>query len=39
MSLTTSATGALFSMISTTPAIASSRPEVICLSAKIVDTR
>ncbi len=39
MSCTTSATGALFSMIPPTPAIASSRLLVICRSATIVDTR
>ena len=39
MSFTTSLTGALFSMISPTPAIASSRPPVICRSATIVETR
>ncbi len=39
MSLTTSPTGALFSMISPTPAIASSSPAVIFRSATIVETR
>ena len=39
MSVTISLTGALFSMISPTPAIASSRPLVICWSATIVETR
>ena len=39
MSATIPLTGALFSTISPTPAIASSRPAVICLSATIVETR
>ena len=39
MSFTTASTGALFSTISPTPAIASSSPVVICCSATIVETR
>ena len=39
MSLTTGSTGALFSAISVTAAIASSRPLVIFISDAIVDTR
>jgi hypothetical protein len=37
--VTTASTGADFSTISPTAAIASSRPLVICRSATIVDTR
>ena len=39
MSLTTASTGALFSAISATAAIASSRPVVIRISDAIVETR
>ena len=39
MSLTTASTGALFSAISVTAAIASSRPVVIRISDPIVETR